>query len=158
MDETREFRCAIEVRVDASRLSPGRLFGTLLTYGEMASDRNEVFEQGSLTWPDDGIIINRAHAQNWPVLRAVPSVRGNAVVLDVPLPDTVAGRDSASEIRGGLLRGLSVEFLAKKQRFEGGVRRISAAVLTGAGLVSAPAYKGSSLEVRGKGRRRHIWL
>ena len=43
-----ELRCKIEVREDESRESPGRLVGVLLRYGEVASDRKEVFEKGSL--------------------------------------------------------------------------------------------------------------
>ena len=34
-----EIRCRVEVRNDATRESPGRLTGTLLTYGERAADR-----------------------------------------------------------------------------------------------------------------------
>ena len=120
-----EIRCPIELRADDSGQSPGRLFGTLLTYGERASDRPEVFETNSLSWAEDGIVINRQHARNWPVLRAVPEVRGLMVVVDVPIPNTTAGRDAAQEIRDGLFKGLSVEFKAVRQSFEGGLRRIS---------------------------------
>ena len=34
MKQTTEIRCALEIREDQSRLSPGRIVGTLLTYGE----------------------------------------------------------------------------------------------------------------------------
>ena len=145
-----EIRCPIELRADDSGQSPGRLFGTLLTYGERASDRPELFEANSLSWAEDGIVINRQHARNWPVLRAVPEVRGLAVMVDTPLPDTMAGRDSAQEIRDGLFKGLSVEFKAVRQRFEGGLRRISSARLTAAALVDSPSYRGSVVEIRGE--------
>ena len=88
--------------------------------------------------------------RNWPVLRAVPEVRGLAVMVDTPLPDTMAGRDSAQEIRDGLFKGLSVEFKAVRQRFEGGLRRISSARLTAAALVDSPSYRGSVVEIRGE--------
>ena len=41
-------RLLMEVRAadDDTRQSPGRIVGTLLTYGERASDRNELFEAG----------------------------------------------------------------------------------------------------------------
>ena len=71
--------------------------------------------------------------------------------------DTSAGRDGAREIRDGLLPGLSVEFRATAQRYVDGERRISAALLNGAGLVDDPSYKGSRVEVRGK-RGRRLWL
>ncbi len=48
-----EIRCALELRADDSMRSPGRLFGTLLTYGERAAGgRSEVFEPGALEWPE----------------------------------------------------------------------------------------------------------
>ena len=153
----REIRCRIELRADAD-LSPGRLSGTLLTYGERAGDRPEVFEAGSLSWPEDGIILRRQHQRGQPIMRVVPEVRNGAVVVDVPLPDTAAGRDAAREIRDGLFQGLSVEFRARRQRYIAGIRRIVDAVLTGAGLVDEPSYHGSRVEVRHGARRRRVWL
>ena len=154
-----EFRCAIELRADESRESPGRLVGTLLTYGERAGDRAETFEPGAMRWPDNGVVLRRQHNRGQPIMRVVPEVRGNQIVVDAPLPDTQAGRDAAAEIRAGLFRGLSVEFRATSQRFAGGVRRITAALLSGAGLVDSPSYAGSAVEVRGReGRRRRLWL
>ena len=41
-----EIRCKVELREDDTLASPGRLTGTLLTYGERASDRPELFERG----------------------------------------------------------------------------------------------------------------
>ena len=54
MSETRELRCTIELRADDARQSPGRIVGTLLTYGERASDRPEVFADGALRWGRQG--------------------------------------------------------------------------------------------------------
>ena len=152
-----EIRCSLEYRADESRQSPGRLVGTLLTYGERAADRPEVFEDGALSWPDNGIVLNRAHRQESPIMRVIPEVRGREVVIDAPLPDTTAGRDAARELRDGLMRGLSVEFRATAARFVGGVRRIQHALLGGAGLVPASAYAGSAVEVRSRRRRTRAW-
>ncbi|MCY3845692.1 MAG: HK97 family phage prohead protease [Acidobacteria bacterium] len=152
-----ELRCAIEYRADDERRGPGRLRGVLLTYGEPRADRREVFRAGALEWPDDGIVLRRQHSRFEPVARVLPEVRGAQVVLDVALPDTRAGRDAAAEVRGGLFRGLSVEFNAQDEgRTAGGLREIRRALLVGAGLVDSPAYTGSTVEVRG--RRRRIWL
>ena len=154
-----EFRCAVEFREDDTRQSPGRLVGTLLTYGESARNRREVFEAGSLSWPSDGIVLRRQHVRAAPIMRAIPEVRGDKVVIDTPLPDTQAGRDAAIEIRDGLFTGLSVEFQAIQQTYRGGVRHIRQAKLSGAGLVDEAEYVGSAVEVRGRreGRRR-VWL
>ena len=155
---------AVEVREAGD--TPGRLYGVLLTYGERATDRAEVFEPGSLTWPDGGIVLNRQHERKAPVLRFGPVVAGNAVTIDAAIPDTTAGRDAAEEIRSGLFTGLSIEFRAIRETFTGGVRRIQAAALTAAAMVDAGSYQ-TALEVRAAevqaraavpaGRRR-VWL
>ena len=128
-----ELRCTIELRADDSRQSPGRLYGVVMKYGERAQDRPELFEPGSLSWPESGIILNRQHSRAAPILRFVPVEAEGRLSVDVPLPDTSAGRDAAAEIRSGLFKGLSIEFRAVRQTFVAGVRRISEAVLTGAG-------------------------
>ena len=146
-----EIRMAIEVRADESRLSPGRLVGVLMAYGTKARDREEIFESRSLSWPESGILINRQHQRTAPVMRVTPVVEGNEVRIDAPLPDTTAGRDIAAEVRSGLFKGMSIEFRAVKQTIVGGVRRITAAVLSGAAIVDSGSYAGATVEVRAKG-------
>ena len=153
-----EIRMAIECRTDEDRIGPGRIVGTLMVYGKRAKDRAEVFEVGSLKWDPTGIVVNRQHLRSAPIARLVPTVYGNEVRIDAPLPDTSAGRDAAAEIRSGLFRGLSVEFKAVRQSIVGGVRRITAAVLSGAAIVDSPSYAAASVEVRSKHKRRQVWL
>jgi phage head maturation protease len=148
-----EIRCAIEVREVEGRTSPGRLVGTLMTYGEEHRNRPEVFEAGSLKWGTDGVVLRRQHNRQSPIMRVMPEVRGDKIVIDQDLPDTAAGWDAATEIRAGLFRGLSVEFKAAGQMFSGGKRRIRSAMLTGAGLVDRPAYAQSAVEVRDEGEK-----
>ena len=150
-----EIRCSVEIREDADRQSPGRLRGVLLQYGERAADRPEVFETGALRWPDNGIVLRRQHNRGNPIMRVQPVVEGDRVLIDAALPDTQSGRDAAREVRDGLMTGLSVEFRANRQHYAGGVRRITAALLGGAGLVDDPSYAGSRVEVRR--RRRRLW-
>ena len=52
-----ELRCTIELRADDSRQSPGRLVGELMKYETRARSRREMFSAGSLSWPDDGIML-----------------------------------------------------------------------------------------------------
>ena len=150
-----EIRCKVELREDATLASPGRLTGTLLTYGERASDRPEVFDRGAFDMDaitaSGGIVINRQHARGAPIVRVVPELRGDKLEIDTALPDTQAGRDAAVEIRSGLMRGLSVEFKALQARMVGGVRRISKAALVAGGLVDDASYSGSTVEVRAGG-------
>ena len=151
-----EIRCAVELRADDERRGPGRLTGTLLTYGEPRGDGRERFAPGALRWPADGVVLRRQHSPFEPITRVVPEVRGDRVVVDSPLPDTKAGRDAATEVRSGLFKGLSVEFRSVAERYVAGVREIRRALLVGAGLVDDPAYKLSRVEVRARGRR--LWL
>ena len=157
-----EIRMGIEIRADENRLGPGRIFGTLMVYGQRARDRAEVFEPGSLKW-DGPLILNRMHTRASPIMRVTPIVDGNEVKINEQIPDSTAGRDAAAEIRSGLLRGMSIEFKAVRQSIVGGVRRITAAVLSGAAIVDSPSYAGSSVEVRAKGGgnrpdARTMWL
>ena len=145
---------------DDSRQSPGRLVGTLLTYETRAHDRFELFTHGALEWPKEGIVVNRQHDRSHPIVRAIPFVDGDAVKIDVALPDTQAGRDAATDVRSGLLTGLSVEFRSMKEGRRGGLREIRSAFIPRAGLVDSPSYTGSTVQVRerGEGGRRRVWL
>ena len=151
-----EIRCAIELRAEAA--SPGRLTGVLMDYEERSGDRAETFRAGSLRWPMNGVVLNRQHQRAAPIMRVVPELRGSQVVIDTPLPDTAAGRDAAAEIRSGLFAGLSVEFRAVEEGFVGSLREIRSALLTGAGLVDSPSYRGSRVEVRQAAGRKRWWL
>ena len=84
----------------------------------------------------------------------------NLVIIDTPeamraelsLPDTTYGRDVATEIRGGLLTGMSLEFRATKDDVVGTHRVIETARMGGFGVVDDPAYPGSGAEMRELGR------
>ena len=150
----------VEVRFeqDETRASPGRLVGTLLTYGERAGDRPELFVRGALEWPPGGIVINEMHVRQAPILRAVPFLDGDKVQVDQPFPNTQRGRDAATNLREGVYTGLSVEFGALAEGRRGNVREIRRAVLTGGALVDRPAYTSSTAEVRQRAGRKRIWL
>lgn len=153
-----EIRCSIELRADESRQSPGRIVGTLVTYEQRASDRAEVFASGALSWDEGGVVLNEQHNRQAPIMRFVPTVEGKEVRISAALPDTQRGRDAATMIKNGTMRGLSVEFRAQDEGRRAGMREIRRAVLLGAAIVDDPSYKGR-LEVREKTkRRRRIWL
>ena len=140
-----EFRCKVEVREVEGK---PRLTGVLMNYGERATDRPELFERGALSWAEGGIILNRQHTRSAPILRFTPIEAEGRLSIDAEIPDTSAGRDALAEIKGGLFRGLSIEFRAVRQTIVGGVRKISEAVLTGAGLVDSGSYSGATVEAR----------
>ena len=67
------------------------------------------------------------------------------------LPDTSAASDTVALIRAGVLRSLSLEFRALRERFEGNVRVIERALLVGVGVVDSGAYPQSTVEARRRG-------
>ena len=112
---TDEIRCTVEFRADESRLTPGHLYGVLVVYEQPARTRAEMFARGSLTWPATGVVLNRQHNRGQPIARVIPELVGDELRVDLPLPDTVAGRDAATEVRNGTLAGLSIEFGALRE-------------------------------------------
>ena len=148
----------VEVRLadDPERAGPGRIEGVLMAYGKRALDRNEVFEANALTWPAAGVILNEQHNRQAPIMRVVPQVEGGEVRISAALPNTQRGRDAATGIRNGTYRGLSVEFRAVKQRWQGSQRRIQSARLTAAGLVDDPSHD-APVQVREKQPKRKRW-
>ena len=140
--------CEIRLAEDESRQSPGRLVGTLLTYEVRASDRKELFKRGGVRFPDAGILINDMHNRQMPLLRAMPYLDGDALKIDQPFPDTQRARDAVTNIREGILTGLSVEFYAERETLRNGIREIAAAYVPRAGLVDVPSYADSLAEVR----------
>ena len=92
-----EIRCAVELRADETRQGPGRLVGRIVRYGERAIDRNELFERGALSWPADGVILNRQHVRNLPIMRVVPIER-DGELLNRP---TAPGHRSGAGRGGG---------------------------------------------------------
>lgn len=140
----------IRYEADETRATPGRLTGTLLTYGERAGDRAEMFSRGALYWPDSGIVLNAQHNRQSPILRTLPVIDGDSLRIDAALPNTTAGRDAAENLRGEnpLYTGLSVEFRAERESRRGGLRVIERAFMPRAALVDSPSYRGSTVEVR----------
>ena len=144
-----ELLCEIRYEADESRQSPGRIRGTLITYEKRAGDRPEIVKAGAFYWRDGGIIINDQHRRESAIVRATPYLDGLDLRVDEPLPDTQAGRDCATNVRSGVLQGLSVEMAVESEGRRGGLREIRRARLVRAGLVDDPSYRDSRVEVRG---------
>ena len=156
-----ELLIPIEFRQDESRESPGRLFGVLLPYSVKAGDRPEMFEQGALRIPDDGVLLRAMHRRDSPIMRIRPYLEGSELRVDQAFPNTSAGRDAAQNLRppDNIYSGLSVEFKAIRETRRGGVRIVQDGILTGAGLVDLSAYRQALAEVRQQEtKRRRVWL
>ena len=157
--DKREIRCKVECRADDSRTSPGRIVGTLIEQGRIATDRREVFAPGSIKWPHNGMRLLDKHygAQ---VMRFVPVEDGAALRIDAPLPDTALGRRVAAEIRSGARRDLSIEFFATDESAVSGVREIRSALVDAVALADSGTrvYEQARAEVRAKARAVPLWL
>lgn len=153
-----ELFAKIEFAEDDTREGPGRVRGTLLTYGERASDRPMIFASNSLTWPEGGVVLNLQHQRHLHLARVAPTAQGARLMVDVRLPDTVAARDAVTLIRSGVLTGLSAEVVPEAEDQAGGLRRVTKGRLVAAALVDGPSFVSSTVSVHARrGQRRRIW-
>ena len=156
---------AIEYAEDDTRESPGRISGVLVTYGEQAKDRPDVYEAESLTWDKErGIVLNESHDRKQPIKRFLPYAEGPELRVDFPLPATQRGRDCATLVKDGTYSGLSIEVARDSivSTYRAGVRHISRGQLVAAALVDEAAFLGSVVEVNAKREVNHLgvlaWL
>ena len=159
------FYADIEYAEDDTRESPGRISGVLVTYGEKAKDRPDVYEAESLTWDNKrGIVLNESHDRKQPIKRFLPYVEGDELRVDFPLPPTQRGRDVATMVRDGTYSGLSIEVARSSivSTYRAGVRHISRGQLVAAALVDEAAFLGSVVEVNAKHQTNNLgvlaWL
>ena len=144
--------CLTERRCSELRVAGRIISGTVVEYGDVADlgAFRETFMPGAFgDVAQLDTTLNILHRQD----RLVGRTGGGGVVFrDTPgallmaatMPATRDGDDALELVRSGVLRGLSVEFRAVKDRFVGDLREIGRAVLDGLGLVDRPAYPGSS--------------
>lgn len=140
----------VEFRTD----SDGTITGTVVRYGDRAKIGNytESFEPGALRMDD--VIVNLQHDRRAPVARtgAGLQLRNNSdsLAAEIKLPDTGPARAARELVGAGILRGMSMEFISKRDRWEGNHRTVQDAELVGIALVDRPAYPESKLAERMK--------
>lgn len=142
-----EHRDGREFRVAGRTLS-----GVAMLYGDVSPDFRERFVPGAFGAVPATIPTNLQHD---------PSiiVAERAMLTDGPRElrvraDLPAGSAALALVTRGTLNSFSVEFHAKAERREGGVRVIERAELTGLALVDVGAYRGATAEVRARSGRR----
>ena len=130
------------------------LTGAAMKYGEVATvkGRPERFEPGAFGEAKD-VILNLHHDRARPLARSggggldiIDSA--DALSITATLLETRDAKDAIALVKGGVLRGLSVEFRPKRERHEAGVRVIERAELVAIGLVDTPAYDGATVAAR----------
>ena len=157
----------VELRADDT----GRVLrGVAVVYGDVASlpFGRERIEPGAFA-PIGDVILNASHDRSTPLARTAGAGLDLAdsaerLAFAATLPETRAADDVLALVRGGVMRGASIEMRVTGQRFDGGVRVIERATLAAIGVVDTPAYPGSEIEARRAARppaprkARRIWL
>ena len=132
----------------------GTLSGVVIPYGQPTKigGFREQFAAGAVRFVD--VIVNRQHVR----ASAMARTGGGGLELEdsaealratISLPDTTEGRDVLALVRRGVLRGLSAEFRSVRETWDGNLRTIREAILTGIGIVDSGAYAGATVaEIR----------
>ena len=151
-----KFEVPIECRASTYD-APGRIVGTILETGRVATDRAEVFAPGAPIFPSSGVELFRGH-RGESIMSFQPVISGNEIKIDAPLPDSELGRQVAREVRSGERASLSVEFIPLIEARVQGVRELRSALIQGAALVKLGSYNQARAEVRERvGRHRRSW-
>ena len=143
---TVEHRLAHEFRVSGRTLS-----GVAMRYGDVSPDFRERFVPGAFGEVRT-VNVNIQHD------REHVAVRG-ALLTDTPRElrvraDLREGSAALSLVKRGALTGFSIEFHARQERREGGIRVIERAELTGLALVDRGAYPEAKAEIRKRSGKR----
>ena len=142
-----------ELRAD---FAERRLEGTAMRYGDIGQvgsfrERFEAGAFGDLATAD--VILNRQHQRGEPLART----GGAGLVLvdtnlelriSATLPETRAADDVLALVKASVLRSLSIEFRATRERRESGIRVVTRAVLAGVSVVDSGAYLMSTVAAR----------
>ena len=154
---------ATETRFRELRAHGRRLTGTVMRYGDVATiagvgaERFSAFAFDEYLRHGRGTRLNVMHE---PDLIVASTRRGDLTLHDGPgelrmvaeLPAGDAYDSVLALVGDGLTNGLSVEFHAIEERRTLDTRVIRRAALPALGIVDAPAYPGSGVEVRARGR------
>lgn len=148
MNETKlEHRYAELAEVEGRTLAGLALpFETEARIGSM----RERFARGSVTSSGEAI-LNRQHQRAVPLAREPETlsfeVTESGLLMRAVLPETREADDVLALVKARVLRGLSVEFVARQERLDGGVRVIERAEIRGLAVVDSGAYQ-TGLSVR----------
>ena len=138
------------------------LSGSAVRYGDVATlpFGRERFQAGASPGvATSDVILNASHDRGRPLARTgggglVLTDTAKELSIRADLAPTREADDTLTLVRAGVLRGISLEFIARSERREGNVRVIERADLRGLGVVDRPAYGGSLVSAREEVRQR----
>ena len=144
-----EQRQGVELRADGRTL-----IGAAVRYGDTSPTHRERFAPGSLVVSPD-LAPTLGH-RTGRVLAYGADVRvedrADALIVSAHLPRTSTADKALDGVQSGRYRGWSVEFFAREETRESGIRVIRKAELPGLALVDHPSYPGSTVEARQRSR------
>ena len=142
--------------------------GTVIRYGDVADIGGwftEEFRAGWVENASDLMIVNRMHNRSQPLatneLGLTLKDSTERMTAEVTMPDTTYGRDAATEVDLGLLRGMSLEFLVSTDEYDykKDHRVVVKGRMFGFGIVDRAAYPDSIAQIkRAQEYRQHYGL
>ena len=136
--------------------------GVLMRYGAIGQGPfgPEVFLPGSFGNVEQAdILLNVQHDRSRPLARAPGTMRlidsNSVLTLVAKPPPTQEVIDARLMVQAGVLQGLSIEFHAKSERQENGVRIVSRAELCGVALCDKPAFPESVITEARRQQHEH---
>ena len=141
-------RVYCELRAEGERGIAGTAlrFGTVADVGGRFKER---FAPGSIELREPAL-VNREHRGTEPLAVVQFTLNGEGLEVRADLPHGARQDAALADVHTGKLAGLSIEFRATGQRWIGGVREITAAVVTGVALCVSPVYPDAQLELRAR--------
>ena len=132
------------------------LIGPAVRYGDISPSHRERIEPGAFApldartrWLDYNHENDRCIA--WTGGGGLELVdTPDALEVRATLPEIPLANLALEEVRGGRMRGLSIEFRSRKETRDAGIRVIQQAHLAGVGLVASPSYQQSVVESRAR--------
>ena len=99
------------------------------------------------------VVLNRQHDRGQPLARTggggmVLTDTASALTMRAELPKTQDADDVLTLVSAGVMRGMSIEFVAKRDSWEGDLRTIEEATLVGLAIVDKPAYGEALVQAR----------
>ena len=142
-----------ELRAEGRTLS-----GPVVVYGEVSPSHREKFLPGSIPLsPAETVQLDYRHDQyrtlTWTGAGLSLADTPGALMARAEIPETPVGNLALAEVREGKLTGFSLEFHARQESRESGIRVIERADLVGIGVVPKPSYPGSVVELRARSGR-----
>ena len=145
----------IERRYSPIEVEGRNLRGVAITYREVARVPfgRETFLPGAFGDVSGlDVRLNVQHNRDRLIARTPATLQlidgPDALRVLATLPETREADDALTNVRAGVLRGLSLEFRAGDAPIIDGVRTVRRAGLLALGLVDQPAYLGSTVEAR----------